>query len=185
MKIIKANKNHTQSILKISNEQLGAGYIKSLPLSSSKCIPLVAIKEGAVTGFCVGFIFNQNEAKNKIPGIENHLSNFENIGYVAHVATSSGFEGQGVGTSMLKKLIFNMNKLSLNHILMAGWEDKNKVNIKPLADKFGFQEVFKSKNFWHQDSLSKKYSCPSCGLPPCNCSALIFSMNMDKYNKQV
>ena len=61
---------------------------------------------------------------------------------------------------------------------MAGWINKDQVNIKGLAIKEGFKEEFIIEEFWKEDSLKLNFDCTACGKPPCLCSAIIYTKKL-------
>ena len=61
---------------------------------------------------------------------------------------------------------------------MAGWINKDQVNIKKLAIKEGFKEEFIIEEFWKEDSLKLNFDCTACGKPPCLCSAIIYTKKL-------
>lgn len=56
---------------------------------------------------------------------------------------------------------------------MAGWKNKEQVNIRGLAIKEGFKEEFIIENFWKEDSIKFNFGCTTLGKP-----LLMFSNNL-------
>lgn len=52
-------------------------------------------------------------------------------------------------------------------------------NIRGLAIKEGFKEEFIIENFWKEDSIKFNFGCTTCGKPPCLCSAIIYTKELE------
>ncbi len=90
------------------------------------------------------------------------------------MATDAGETGKGIGTELLSTCVTKLRKMGLNVLVMTGWKSEKGVHIGSLAKKLGFEEILEIENFWYEDSKANGYRCPSCGEPPCECSAVVF-----------
>ena len=115
--------------------------------------------------------FYDNEGK--------QLEIYEKVGYIDSLAVNQDYAGKGIGTLLLKNTILKLKENNINFVLMAAWKNITEVNIKALAKKEGFKEEFEIKNFWREDSIKEKFDCTVCGKPPCLCSAVIYTKELN------
>ena len=96
----------------------------------------------------------------------------------AKKAIDENYSGYGIGTLLLKDTISKLREHKIGFAIMAGWINKDQVNIKKLAIKEGFKEEFIIEEFWKEDSLKFNFDCTACGKPPCLCSAIIYTKKL-------
>ena len=97
------------------------------------------------------------------------------IGYIDSITVDINYSGHGIGTLLLKETISRLKESNTTFSIMAGWKNKDQVNIRNLATKEGFKEEFTIENFWKDDSIEFNFDCTACGSPPCLCSAIIYT----------
>lgn len=73
--------------------------------------------------------------------INGNKLNFEEeylkIGYIDSIAVDTNYSGLGIGTLLLKETISKLKEHKIKFSIMAGWKNKEQVNIKGLAIKEG------------------------------------------------
>ncbi len=79
---------------------------------------------------------------------------YQKIGYIDSIAVNEDYSGYGIGTLLLKDTISKLREHKIGFAIMAGWINKDQVNIKRLAIKEGFKEEFIIEEFWKEDSLN-------------------------------
>jgi hypothetical protein len=80
------------------------------------------------------------------------------------------YQGLGVGKELVMRSENKVSKLQLPQVSIV-WKYKGNKMLE-LLKEIGYLETGIIPNYWHQDSIEKKYSCSICGSP-CNCNALI------------
>jgi len=175
--ISKLKAKQIPSVLRIAEKQLGEAYINVEDLKSEENIAFVATISGRVVGFCTAkndFISNIYK---KIPQLADkklkQLEVVNNVGLISSIATDPEFTGHGVGDKLLGTCLKELKESGSDTLLMTGWKSDNGVHIGSLAKKYGFNEILEIPNFWYEDSMTHGYRCPSCGEPPCECSAVV------------
>lgn len=90
-------------------------------------------------------------------------------------AVSPEFQGMGVA----KKLFVMGNKWLMKQgaevILSAVWMKDGTSTFGELLVKQGFERLVFVKEYWKKDSLTRKFICPVCGEPPCECDAMVYA----------
>jgi ribosomal protein S18 acetylase RimI-like enzyme len=166
------------SVLVIAEKQLGIGYINSEDLLSKENIALLASIDGEVVGFCTGKKITIQEIYESFPQLkENQLeknNNNGNFGMVGSVATDPNYTGKGIASILVNSCINQLKVKGLDTILMTAWKSDKGVHISSIAKKYDFKPLLEIPNFWKEDSIINDYDCPSCGRPPCRCSAVIY-----------
>lgn len=164
--------------LTIANSQLGDGYIKACDLQRDRSISLVAKISDVVVGFCFGTIITESELYAKLPQLKlQNVNAFDSdafVGLVNSIAVDAWSKKLGVGHELMAKCLADMTELHIDVVFMIGWRSNEGVNIRSLANRNGFSELLEMPHYWRDDSLNHQYQCPTCGAPPCNCSAVLF-----------
>lgn len=174
--IAELSDNQIPDVLNIADKQLGEAYLDIDKIKNKDNTVIVAIMTERVVGFCIGKKTQLSELKIHQLDQMNlpRLQSVKDIGLIATIATDPKESGKGVGTKLFSSCISRLENLNLNNFVMTGWKSYEGVNINSLAKKFGFKEILEIPEFWYEDSKIKSYCCPSCGEPPCRCSAVIY-----------
>lgn len=184
IKISNIKQNQVPMVLSIAEKQLGEAYIVVDDLLNKENIAIAASVAGKLVGFCTGKKISVAELYNKIPQLAQmklkQLEVIDDVGMVASMATDSESTGRGVGSELLAACVSELEMAGLNVLVMTGWKSEKGVHIGSLAKQYGFKEILEVPNFWYEDSKIKDSKCPSCGNPPCECSAVIFIKHVNK-----
>lgn len=176
--IEKITKRQIPAVLSIADKQLGAAFINIEGLLSDENISAFASISEKIIGFCTGKQIPLQKLYEDIPQLKSmklrQLEAVENLGMVASVATDPSYSGRGIGTALVEYCIHQLEARGLNVLVMTGWKSNEGIHIGSIADKHGFEKLLEVADFWKEDSLNKGYSCPSCGEPPCHCSAVVY-----------
>lgn len=166
------------AILTIANIQLGDGYIQACDLQRDRSVSLIARISEDVVGFCLGTIITKSELHAKLPQLKwQNMNVFDSealFGLVNSIAVDAPSKKLGVGHELMERCIAELTELDASIVFMIGWQSSEGVNIRSLANRNGFSELFEMPNYWRDDSLAHQYLCPTCGSPPCNCAAVLF-----------
>jgi ribosomal protein S18 acetylase RimI-like enzyme len=178
IKITAISDKQVPALLNIAEKNLGEAYIEVDDLKNKEGIALAATNSGKLVGFCTGKKVAVSELFKNIPQLAQkklkQLQVVDEVGMVASIATDSAETGKGIGTKLLSECASQLQNMGLNVLVMTGWKSEKGVHIGSLAKKLGFEEMLEIENFWYEDSKANGYRCPSCGEPPCECSAVVF-----------
>jgi len=170
--------SYISDILGIAEKQLGELYISIDDLTNPNNIILCAFHNHKVAGFCIGRNMERDEFFTYNPLIKQlnikSLEIKQNIGVIASIAVDPLYEGKGTGSELFKKCLDSLEKKGADIFVMTGWKSSKGVNISGIAKKFGFEYYAEIPAYWKDDSIKRGYKCPSCGNPPCLCSAILF-----------
>lgn len=176
--IEKIEKMHIPAVLSIAEKQLGEAYINVGDLLSNGNIASYAAVSGKIVGFCTGKKVTLQKIYDSIPQLKEmklkQLEAVENLGMVASVATDPSYSGKGIGTELVVHCIKELKRMGLNVLVMTGWKSEKGIHIGSIAKNHGFVPILEVQDFWKEDSIKSGYSCPSCGKPPCRCSAVVY-----------
>ncbi len=178
IKIKIISNKHVPAILNIAERQLGNAYINVEDLLNDKNIAIYASVRNNIVGFCTGKKMSLENLYKDIPQLADmklkQLDAVENLGFLASVATEPNYLGRGVGSALIEYCITELENKELNVLVMTGWKSGKGVHIGGIAKKYNFEKLKEIPNFWKEDSIKNSYNCPSCGPPPCLCSAVVY-----------
>ena len=172
--VVPMEKSMINEVSKIASHTLGSSFVNEDILQND--INLCAIKDKKVVAYATSRFIDQKYLKKILKDKKLNLDEeYEKIVYIDSIAVDENYSGYGIGTMLLKNTISKLKENKIKFALMAGWKNKEQVNIKGLALKEGFKEEFEVENFWKDDSLEYNFDCTACGKPPCLCSAVIYT----------
>lgn len=94
---------------------------------------------------------------------------------IGSIAVMKDYGKRGIGTALIKECLIRLSSKGARFAMMTAWKGKNGVHIGSLAEKNEFTKRFEIENFWKEDSIKNNYFCPECNLPPCHCTAAIYT----------
>jgi len=166
------------TVLNIAEKQLGNAYINTEDILKKENVSVYASVNNEITGFCTGKKVELEKIYEDIPQLKNlklkQLDAVESIGLLTSVATDPSYSGRGIGTALVSHCINELESKGLNVLLMTGWKSKKGIHIGNIAEKHGFEKLIEISDFWKEDSITNQYCCPSCGNPPCLCTAAVY-----------
>lgn len=181
--IVKASQNAATRIVEIAGDQLGKDYLSIENLDFDKNVILKALVNSETVGFSINSTLNVQEFRNEFPNLINilqaTLDQSKTVGIIRTIAVDKEYQKRGLGNALLTNSVSELMKNS-DFIMMVAWKSDIKVNIQALAETHGFRKVKEIPNYWNVESKKKKYSCPICGEPPCQCSAVVFTKVIEK-----
>ena len=178
IKIVPMEKSMLSSVANIASMTLGDAFINESILNND--INLCVEYETEIVAYSTTKIVNSSYFKSIFKNKSlKQLEIYEKVGYLDSLAVNQDYTGKGIGTLLLKNTILKLKENNINFVLMAAWKNITEVNIKALAKKEGFKEEFEIKNFWSEDSIKEKFDCTVCGKPPCLCSAVIYTKELN------
>jgi len=161
----------------IARKQLGQSFLTADDLRKMDHIKLCAKQENTVLGFCTAKVIKSSEFLNELPNAAREVARLKvanQVGLIASVATDPKFVGFGIGTRLVEEAISVLRGEHADVLAMTAWVTKNGANIGSIAERLGFENVAEFPEYWSKSSVENDYSCPECGEPPCQCSALLY-----------
>ena len=186
-------KSYYGNVLELSYRLLGKDYFPAIPQSDkNKIVFLVAISSKKFIGFAYARITKKDDLnvilKNRqidIPPDIKLADETGTLGFLNTVCVNPDFQGRGVATILIKECLNNLVTLGAETLICIAWKSSAGVKIGGVLSKLGFREWITLDKFWAEESISQNFSCPVCGNPPCNCSAVIYSCSdFDKERKK-
>ncbi len=104
----------------------------------------------------------------------NHFENLSTVCLIKQIAVTQQYQNKGIADQFIKEVLIQTNEQSDVTCCLA-WRKGNNTSVKNLLIKNDFVHHITIDNYWKKDSINKKYNCAHCGLPPCNCSAEVYS----------
>lgn len=121
-----------------------------------------------IVGYCTGSIYTPEEIKVDLP--------YDKIGWFGQCAVLKAHSGKGIASEFYRLRIKSLED-KVPAIAMSAWRrsDNGDINIKSIAEKFGFEAKYEINDKWLQLSRDDpNYYCDSCGDGDCHCSAVIY-----------
>lgn len=167
----------------IADDRLGPGYLdldKNM-LSDRHRVNLCALgggREGAVVGFFLGQILPAPAFQAQYPkesaALSDKLVGADHIGVAKTVATAVSHERLGTATSLIDEAVYQMRIIGVDLVVAVAWKDGMGIHIDGPLRAVSFAPVTEIPDYWKEDSLARGYCCPTCGEPPCRCSAVLY-----------
>ena len=174
--IVKMDKSMLCEVSQIASATLGSSFVNEDIFDNE--INLCAKIDEKIVAYATTKFIDLDYLKKIIRDKKLHLDEFLKIGYIDSIAVNEDYSGYGIGTLLLKNTLSKLRENKIGFAIMAGWINKDQVNIKKLAIKEGFKEEFIIEDFWKEDSLKFNFDCTACGKPPCLCSAIIYTKKL-------
>jgi len=182
-------KEHIPQILDISDDELGKDYINFDILErvindSDNYICKLAYNQNdaKIIGFCLCFIMTPQDIPQiiKLPEsqIPRALMYSDRIGVIKTVAVNKKCQGAGVGKRLIEDCYNELRKRQVQSMCSVAWSNNEKINVHSILSALGFRKLIEIPNYWSEDSLENGYMCPACGMPPCRCSAIIYTQSV-------
>lgn len=168
------------AVLRLTDEQLGEGYLDAatIGLIDAKDQAFIKIAEvnGRVAGFVLCLLQDQKAAGEMVRGpLPRHLRLAQQIGVLKTVAVSKDAQGRGLGTALVEACLAEFRSRGVQAVYSVAWKSQGKVNIQGVLERASFAPFAEVPDYWREESLALGYDCPSCGAPPCQCSAVMYS----------
>jgi ribosomal protein S18 acetylase RimI-like enzyme len=173
--------------LRIAEDRLGDAYINAEELvPGNGRIAIGARVNDAVIAFATARIEQTDQFLEKVRDrlgpdehtlvpLERRLTGEKSIGFVASAATDPDFEGRGIGATLIGQCINELEVFGANVLIATAWKSNKGIQAGSILECRGFQQILELPNYWEKDSLAHGYSCPTCGKPPCRCTAILYA----------
>ncbi len=176
--IIPMKESMINEVAQIASMTLGSSFVNEDILNND--INLCAKIDEKIVAYATSKFIDLDYLKKIIKNKKINVNDkYKKIGYIDSIAVHENYSGHGIGTLLLKSTISKLKENNIKFAIMAGWKNKEQVNIRGLALKEGFKEEFIIENFWKEDSIKFNFDCTACGKPPCLCSAIIYTKELE------
>lgn len=166
-------------IQRIADARLGPGYLPLSALLNKEQVTFSAWMGRRVVGFLCASLWTLQDFRKHVPllaslpEIQTLLTN--PIGMLHVTAVDKSYEKQGIGTALIAHAIDTL----FSHdrpltVTTTAWSDNQGVHVGGPLHCNGFRKIGYLADYWREDSLARGYECPTCGKPPCHCTASIF-----------
>ena len=151
--IVKMDKSMLCEVSQIASKALGSSFVNEDILDND--INLCAKIDEEIVAYATTKFIDLDYLKKIIRDKKLQLDEeFLKIGYIDSIAVNEDYSGYGIGTLLLKDTISKLRENKIGFAIMAGWINKDQVNIKKLAIKEGFKEEFIIEDFWKEIALN-------------------------------
>ncbi len=165
-----------ESILQISDEQLGKDYLDkqylSNMLTNSNNQLFKVADDQQILGFSISSILSMEAFSSTFPHIHLKIEKGQ-IGWLKTIAVKPELTNLGIGIRLLHHTLEHLCTKSDQQVSIV-WDNPEKNFLPQLLMKYGFSEHSRLENHWHRQSLEKGFHCPVCGTPPCSCAGMIY-----------
>ncbi len=114
--------------------------------------------------------FDQNIAPKRIAVA---LTEQPKVGYIQSFAVAKALRGRGVGSRLVLDAVTHLQAWGCTSAFTVSWRPSNgQPHSGGVFRAAGFSEVATVEDYWAESSRAESFLCPSCGNPPCRCSAV-------------
>ncbi len=177
-------KEYFSQIIALADTELGKDYLSESVLSDFfKTSISDCCKVGLINGNVAGFVLCKIIIKDQLSGclridedkLPEYISSVENVCLIKTISVSGRYQRQGIGFKLVESINEDVVvKKKIDAVCSVAWKNGNNINVDGVFSSIGLQKYIEVDDYWKEDSINKKYSCPQCGEPPCNCSAIIY-----------
>lgn len=196
VKIVRFDPSYVEDALAVFDKGLGQGYVSHEELMkytddgvSRLLLPRTHIAYAAVLfdGTVVGvatadhvraaanlWSFIPVAARERFKRLVQEVE-YTDVALLHSVAVSPEHQGKGVASALVREIVSTLQRQGVETVVSVGWTDEEGCHIQGALERGGFLPCGDILGYWTEDSIEKKYQCPSCGFP-CNCTARIFGL---------
>ena len=100
----------------------------------------------------------------------------QKLAVLKSIVVDPKFQGYGVGTRLVEESTRHLKISGAEAFISIAWTSSKGTHIGGIYANLNFVQLDKVEKFWSKDSEANEYSCPECGTPPCQCSAVIYKL---------
>lgn len=180
-KIRDANKSDFASVIKMSDLELGKGYVTEVLLNevldeskSTFCLVAYDLKTKRIVGFGLGKKIKYTEIKDIFHGKDLPEFKFEDeIGFLKAFVVEESFQKIGIGTMLVNSVLSKLSLEGVQKFISPAKKSKGVVPIASIYEKNNFKIDREIPNYWNEGNINDDFICPVCGNP-CHCSCVIY-----------
>lgn len=174
---------------------LGEGYLtpQRLRRDITEQIGHVAVHEQKIVGYCISECLNPQSLKGQLLGHPQdefidlvRADKRGTLGLIQSVGVDPTYRKMGIASQMVQSGMADLKFRGIETIMALAWKTDT-IHIGGVLTKLGFSARKQYEEFWSEQSIQYNFKCPVCGLPPCRCSAVLFSYSSteDKPGKSI
>jgi len=176
--IIPYQKEFFNQVCSIADLTLGSQYFgedEIEDLLRFENLALMDVENNVVRAFSFTIITTLKKLENdfKIPPPLPFNDDNIRVALTKTIATHPEQQGKGIANNLFEEEQAVLIGLGVKACFTVTWSAKGKINLSSLLKKNNYLLHTVIENYWLDDSIKRKYSCPECGNP-CYCSAEIY-----------
>lgn len=105
----------------------------------------------------------------------------KNIAVRTFTGVHPNFEGNGFASELVSSGILFL-KDKADTLFCEAWESDQGLHIGNILERHGYNLWRRIPNYWAVESQKKQYICATCGAPPCQCTGVIYTCNLNDYD---
>ena len=178
--ILPIQEAHVNSVHQLCNtvfsvDFISLNYLKEY-INSPHKKGLVLLEDNIVIGFISIHFLSPENLGNSVLKEEkwfvNETSDAVDIGFIRQVLIHPEYQKRGFALKLMNHVTDLFNK-DVDLFLCVAWVMDGFTPLKKTLINSHFELRKCIKDYWHEDSLVKKYICPVCGNP-CKCTAEVY-----------
>lgn len=111
------------------------------------------------------------------PQINEDFKNLK-VGSFATMSVVESMQGRGVGQALSRKRLEWLRAKGCNVVVGVSWVSGLTHTSNRAFEKLGFRPVKWVEKFYGPSSIENPFVCPGCGEPPCECAAVLYTLNL-------
>lgn len=131
----------------------------------------VAVTGGYTLGFAIVTVGDEEYLDEYLAHPDMSVDVWPKTGICETIAVGSEYEGQGLGTELVKQQIKYLEMCGVDGAVALSWHREEHYDSRPLFEKFGFEAVWTRDDFYA--SLPEDIHCVDCEAS-CECGATVF-----------
>ncbi len=100
------------------------------------------------------------------------------VGSFATMSVVEGMQGKGIGQALSCKRLEWLREKGCDVVVGVSWVSGLAHTSNRAFEKLGFKSVKLVEKFYGPSSVESPFVCPGCGEPPCECSAVMYILNL-------
>ncbi|MES2527602.1 MAG: GNAT family N-acetyltransferase [Bdellovibrionota bacterium] len=104
--------------------------------------------------------------------------NGELAGSFSTLCVKESLQGQGIGQALSHRRMEFLKSRNIRFIVGCSWVSGMGHTSDRVFEKMGFRAVKKVDNFFVESSIKKPFDCPGCRIQPCQCSAILYRLDL-------
>ncbi len=140
---------------------------------------LVAEHDGNVLGVCLASVFTPGAVGRLMRAGLPDVLHARRIGLLDTLAVHPDHTGQGLGSRLADAARDRFRARKVRVWASVAWHPAaatpDTPTLAPILDRAGMEPFAEVTDYWRTESLSHRFTCPACGEPPCECSAVMYA----------
>ena len=180
----RADEKGVEAIVELFADGLGSGYItrekiEGILHAKSSLFLLGCFVDAELVAVQTVSVITETEAQQfeescKRSGCSVDFAG-QKIGMLISVVVKKEFRRMGIGSQMMKEGVKLLEQMGCSRCIATAWNSGLADSSATVLEAVGFRCVTTFEKYWAEESVSLDCECPTCGSPPCECSASFYS----------